>query len=63
MDHGHAAEQRASIQFTLSDLRHGLVKGGEFHQEAIHKGNELPDLVVREVCRDGNRRGIFPVRR
>ena len=54
MGHGHAAEHRPNIQLSLGDLLHGLGKVGELDEEAIHIGNELPHLVVRQVLRNGD---------
>ena len=51
MGNGHAAGHRANVQFPLGDLRHGFGEEGELHQEAIHIGKKLADLIVREVIR------------
>jgi hypothetical protein len=51
MGNGHAARHRANVQFSLGDLRHGISEYGELHQETVHIGKNLTNLIVREVIR------------
>ncbi len=51
---GHAATQRAGIQFPLGDLLHGRGEGGELDNEAVYIGDKLAQLVVGQVVRDGD---------